>query len=285
MTEYDLGVLIPVYNAEQSIRQSAGEISSILDGAGLSWRLILIDDGSTDGSAGLLHSLAKEDSRITAAGLSRNFGQQNALFCGLRLARDCRAVATLDDDLQHPPELLPDLYKKLSEGYELAYGIPERGEDSRPPLRRWGSRLRDLLFSSVIRPPRGIRVSAYRVMSGELARRIAGEKRSFVYLSASAFRYGPRTANLPYSPRPRLHGRSGYTGGRLIRLFLKLFAHYALPGFAVLRQNRPPYALAWVMTGGKLFEHTDDLRRFQLPDQRPEGGEGERPPDRAGGLF
>lgn len=228
MNEYKLGVVVPVYNSVRTVGVLTAELLEYFEQAGLTGRVVLVDDGSTDESGAVIERLARENQGVTAARLTRNFGQQSALLCGLALAANCQYIVTMDDDLQHPAEVLDALYRKAGTGYDLVYAIPQ--ERHKQLYRRVGSLLRDVLFTLFTQKPKGVRVGSYRVLSAALAAKICGERQPFVYLSASAFRYAPKTANIPFTPRPRAYGRSGYTLGRLAHIWVNIFRYYTVPG-------------------------------------------------------
>lgn len=227
MHPYHIGVVIPVYQSEQSIARLVRSLCAYLKKQHLRYKIILVNDGSTDKSAAVIDTLALSLSGVTAVQLSGNFGQQNALVCGLGYALDCQYIVTMDDDLQHPHEIGP-LYREIQKGFDLVYAIPQSRQV--PLYRRAGSLLRDLLFAAMSGKPGGIKVSSFRIMTNALAAQICSEQRGFIYLSASAFCYHPKTGNIPFTPAKRVYGKSGYTPGRLVRLYANLFIHYTRIG-------------------------------------------------------
>ncbi|MDD3214219.1 MAG: hypothetical protein PHY64_11125, partial [Eubacteriales bacterium] len=129
---------------------------------------------------------------------------------------------TMDDDGAHPTELLPTMMDAVRTGVDLCYAVPVRAV--RSPFRRLGALCRDMLFALCLRLPRKTRVSAYRVMTGELARKLAPEPDGYIYLSAAAMKWKPKVACLRYPARPA--GPSRYTAGKLMRLYGGLLSHY-----------------------------------------------------------
>ncbi len=129
-----LSVVIPIYN-ETNITEACRRTAAVLDGAGIPYELILVDDGSTNGCWNEISAFAKENENVTAIALSRNFGKENALCAGLDAARgDC--CVCMDSDMQHPPEVIPEMYRLWrDEGYEVVEGIKNRRE-SESALRR-----------------------------------------------------------------------------------------------------------------------------------------------------
>jgi undecaprenyl-phosphate 4-deoxy-4-formamido-L-arabinose transferase len=121
----NISVVVPVFNGENSLRELATRLPLVLGALCEDYELILVNDGSVDGSWKMITQLAAEHAWIRGIDLMRNYGQHNAVLCGIRAAKHEIAV-TLDDDLQHPPEEIPKLVQKLAEGYDVVYGIPER---------------------------------------------------------------------------------------------------------------------------------------------------------------
>lgn len=124
-----LSVVIPAYNEEGCLGELHQRLSPVLNDTGLEYEIVFVDDGSTDGTFLELKKLAQEDDRVRALRLSRNFGHQAALTAGLATATG-EAVVTMDADLQHPPELIPDLIEKWRAGNEVVYTVRQKTADS-----------------------------------------------------------------------------------------------------------------------------------------------------------
>ena len=105
-----ISIVIPVYNEQDNLKEFHKRITAIMNDTGYDYNLVFVDDGSKDSSAFILKQLVEEDEHVEAYLLSRNYGHQMALTCGLDNA-DGDAVITMDGDLQHPPELLPELIR------------------------------------------------------------------------------------------------------------------------------------------------------------------------------
>lgn len=118
-----LSVIVPVYNSERSLAALLQRLRPVLATTGLPNEVILINDGSRDQSWREIASLAREFPEVRGFNLMRNYGQHNALLCGIRAAR-FDVIVTIDDDLQNPPEEIPLLLAKLEEGYDVVYGTP-----------------------------------------------------------------------------------------------------------------------------------------------------------------
>jgi dolichol-phosphate mannosyltransferase len=115
---------IPVYNELDSLPELYERVKAVMDDLGETWELILVDDGSTDGSAELILELAEQDDHVRPVIFARNFGHQIALTAGLDYSRG-NAVVIMDADLQDPPEVIPELVDKWRAGYEVVYAVRE----------------------------------------------------------------------------------------------------------------------------------------------------------------
>lgn len=127
-----VSIIVPVYNSENILPKLLERINKIACEQKWNLQLLLIDDGSRDQSFQVISALATKYSFITGIRLSRNFGHQNAVSVGLK---ECTGdvVAIIDDDLQDPPELLPKMFEKLNDGFEVVYGIRKKRKE--PPLK------------------------------------------------------------------------------------------------------------------------------------------------------
>lgn len=136
-------IVIPCYQEAETLQKLYLQIEDTLDKVPrLSWRYIFVNDGSTDNTADVLWKLRMNDSKVGFIELSRNFGKEVALSAGLNLIReigDVDAAITMDSDLQHPPELIPDLVEKWLSGSELVIGVRKR-QDDEPFFRKLGSK-------------------------------------------------------------------------------------------------------------------------------------------------
>ncbi len=116
----DLSVVLPIYNEERLLPELSGRLAKVLDGLGVECEVILVNDGSRDRSWDGVLALCRADPRVRGVDLSRNFGHQVAITAGIHLSRGA-AVVVMDSDLQDPPELIPELYARFRDGYDVAY--------------------------------------------------------------------------------------------------------------------------------------------------------------------
>ena len=123
----ELSVVLPVYNEVENLDELRSRLLAVLETCGRSFEIVLVDDGSRDGSFDRMASFAREDRRLRVVKLSRNFGHQMALTAGVDAARG-RLVAVMDADLQDPPELLLEMLAKADEGFEVVYAVRKARE-------------------------------------------------------------------------------------------------------------------------------------------------------------
>lgn len=201
-------------------------LESVLNRIARSYELILVNDDSPDRSWDVICHLAGQYEWVRAIDLMRNFGQHNALLCGIR-ATKYDVTVTMDDDLQHPPEEIPKLIAVLAQGYDVVYGTPEREEHS--ILRNLASVVTKIALQNVMGAEIAGRVSAFRVFRTEVARAFSNYEGSFVSIDVLLTWGTSRFAATPVHHEPRKQGTSGYT-------FRKLTTHAInmMTGFTTL---------------------------------------------------
>ena len=177
----DLSIVIPVFNEQDNLRPLHQDLDTVLRPLGLSYEIIFVDDGSTDGSAAMLRALRADDPCCRVLRLARNTGQTAALTCGLHNARGAVVVA-LDADGENDPADIPRLLAKLDEGYDLVSGWRRERWKGSPLTRRLPSLVANALISrmtGIALHDYGCTLKAYR---GDLARslQLYGEMHRFV---------------------------------------------------------------------------------------------------------
>ncbi len=119
-----ISVVVPVYNSQDTLEELIDRLKATLEPITSSYEVVLVNDGSRDRSWERVEKLAADHPEVRGINLMRNYGQHNALLAGIRAVRH-ETIVTMDDDLQHPPEEIPFLLEKLSEGYDVVYGVPK----------------------------------------------------------------------------------------------------------------------------------------------------------------
>lgn len=131
MSKPTISIITPIYNETDNIPELYRRICEVMEPSGESWELVMVDDGSTDGSTDAIHKLGDEDQRVRPVIFARNFGHQLAVTAGLDYARG-EAIVIIDADLQDPPEVILDLVDRWRKGYEVVYAVrAERAGESR----------------------------------------------------------------------------------------------------------------------------------------------------------
>src|SRR6185295_14941783 len=140
-----ISIVVPAYNEERNLDVLYARLLGQLEKLRLHWELVIVDDGSPDGTWNTIMRLSERDSRVRGVRLSRNFGHQNALLAGLAAARG-KAVISMDADLQHPPEVVPQLVERWQDGYQIVHAL-RRDPPSVPYFKRLTSKLYYRMFS------------------------------------------------------------------------------------------------------------------------------------------
>lgn len=229
ITDLDVSVAIPLYNEVESLPELIAAINVVLQETGLSYEILCIDDGSTDGSTQLLKELAQKEPYLRGILLRRNYGQTPAMAAGFNYARG-RAIVTLDGDLQNDPADIPLLLAKLEEGYDLVSGWRKNRQDD-ALTRLLPSKIANWLIGGMT----GVKVHDYgcslKAYRAELVAdmNLYGELHRF--LPALAYIEGARIAELPVRHHARKYGHSKYGLGRTIRVVLDLFTVFFMRKF------------------------------------------------------
>lgn len=219
-------VVIPVYNSEQGLEPLLDRLMPVLvELAGRS-EVILVNDGSRDGSWQRITALSQVHGSLRGIQLSRNYGQHNAVLCGIRAATT-EIVVTMDDDLQHPPEEIPTLLAKLDEGYDVVYGTPRRAEHGL--WRNLASRITKLILQDSMGASTARQISAFRALRTPLRDAFASYQSPLVSIDVLLTWGTTRFATVPVRHDRRFAGHSNYT-------FRKLFTHALsmMTGFSTL---------------------------------------------------
>jgi len=226
----ELSIVVPIYNEEENVRALHESVVAGLSGSGLDYELILVDDGSTDGSYALLKEIAGMDKRVKVIRFRRNFGQTAAMAAGFDAAGG-KVIVPMDGDLQNDPSDIPRLMEKIHEGYDVVSGWRRERKDAFIN-RKLPSIIANSLISrmtSVKLHDYGCTLKAYRreVLEGV---NLYGEMHRFV--PALASQVGAKVAEIPVKHHERLHGRSKYGISRTMRVILDLITVKFLLGYS-----------------------------------------------------
>jgi len=219
-----LSVVTPVYNGEASIAELCRRLGEVLPRTAMQHEIILVNDGSRDRSWEVISELSSRSPTVRGLNLMRNYGQHNALLCGIRAAK-YELIVTMDDDLQHPPEEIPRLLARLEEGFDVVYGTPENEQNGL--MRALASRITRLTLRTAIGSEVAKNVSAFRLFRTQLREAFASYQTPFVsidvLLTWATNRFGATTV-----PFQRRHsGASNYTFAKLVRFALDMMTGFS----------------------------------------------------------
>lgn len=231
-----LSIVIPVYNEEESLQELLSRIDRVANTHSYQISILMVDDGSTDGSWGVIESLAAQHSSVRGLKLRRNFGKAAALAAAFeRVEGDF--VITMDADLQDDPTEIPNLLAKLHEGYDVVSGWKQVRHDP------WHKVFPSRLFNGMISWLTGVRLHDHNCGLKAYRREVLnevhlyGEMHRFVPVLAAS--KGFRVAEIVIQHHPRKHGQSKYGFERFVKGFLDLLTVYFLTGYG----NRPQHLL------------------------------------------
>ncbi|MBI2933022.1 MAG: glycosyltransferase [Planctomycetes bacterium] len=215
-----VSAVAPVYNEEANLAELHDRLTKALASLGRPWEIVYVDDGSADGSLGILTRLAT-DPRVRVVEFARNFGQHAAVFAGLA-ASSGEIVVTLDADLQNPPEEIPKLVAKMQEGYDVVGSRRRRRKD--PVFRRAASRIINRLAGGHM-SDYGCMLRAYRrPVVDQIGR--CQEISSFIPLLA--MQYARRCADIEVEHAERARGKTKYGFFKLVNLQFDLMTGFSM---------------------------------------------------------
>ena len=219
-----VSIVVPVYNSEATLQGLVAGLAKVMPGAAAAFEVILVNDGSRDGSARVAGELASRNPWVRAIHLSRNYGQHNATLCGVRAAR-YDVIVTMDDDLQHPPENVPLLLAKLAEGHDVVYGTPE--STTHGLFRDLASAITKLALQSAMGVDTARGVSALRAFRTRLRDAFAAYRSPFVSIDVLLTWGTTRFASIPVRQDPRPEGQSNYTFRALVRHAINMMTGFS----------------------------------------------------------
>lgn len=237
-------VVIPVYRSQDSLIPLAERLAAVLPTLFESFEVVLVNDASPDRSWDVVCQLIERYDWLRGINLMRNYGQHNALLCGIRSAQ-YELIVTMDDDLQHPPEEIAHLLKKLDEGYDVVYGTPQHEQHGF--LRDMASQVTKLALQSAMGAETARKVSAFRIFRTQIRDAFSTFQGPFVSIDvlltwgttrfgAIATRHAPRTIGVSnYTFRKLVrHALNMVTGFSVVPLQLASLLGFALAGFSLL---------------------------------------------------
>ncbi len=212
----DISIVAPVYNEEATLPLFYRRLKQVLAEMALRYEIIFVDDGSSDGSAAIIRRLSREEPGVRFLLLSRNFGHQPAVMAGLDHCRGACAVI-IDSDLQDPPEVIPELYRRYRQGFEVVNTrrARRRGENL---FKRATARLFYTLLAKITDFDIPLDAGDFKLIDRAIIDHLRRMPERHKYLRGQIAWLGFRQTTLEYERQPRHAGSSGYPLRKMIRL-------------------------------------------------------------------
>ena len=236
MSEPVFTVIAPIFNELENLPLLYARVKEVMDSTGEAWELILVDDGSSDGSTDLMRKLAEEDDRVRPVIFARNFGHQIAVTAGMDYSRG-QAVTIIDADLQDPPEVILDLIAKWREGYQIVYAVRSEREGE-----SWFKLTTASLFYKLIFKITDVKIPLntgdFRLIDRKALEVINSMRERNRFLRGMGAWVGFKQIGVEYKRHARHAGQTHYPLKKMIQLALN-----AITGFST-------YPLKLLSTGG-----------------------------------
>jgi glycosyltransferase involved in cell wall biosynthesis len=218
-------VVVPVFNSVEVVGTTIDRIIEVFEGAGLRYEIVLVNDGSRDGSWELIAGRARSTPHVVALNLLRNYGQHHANLAGFAEATG-DYVITMDDDLQNPPDQALALIDEAMTGRDVVFGRFESKQAA--GYRRIGSKLISMINRRVFAQPPGLAVSNFRILRRDVVDRISASRTAHPYVTGQALMYSQNPSDVLVRHDPRPVGKSNYGLGRILALVLSILFSYSL---------------------------------------------------------
>ncbi|MFZ5920171.1 MAG: glycosyltransferase family 2 protein [Chloroflexota bacterium] len=218
-------IVIPVYNSEKIVGQVIEQTVTFFKGQGWDFEIVLVNDGSPDGSWEVISRFAATYPRVIAINLFRNYGQHTAVYCGFEHASG-DYVITIDDDLQNPPEEIIHLVKKLKDGHDVVFGRFREKQHSQ--VRTLGSAIIRLINNRIFRCPPGIVPTNFRLIRRDVVDRILSYHTAYPYITGLTLMFANKPGNAWVEHRKRLEGKSNYSLYQILSLVARILFNYSV---------------------------------------------------------
>ncbi|HSZ73105.1 MAG TPA: glycosyltransferase family 2 protein [Cytophagaceae bacterium] len=219
-----LSIVIPIYNGSSTIISLVEAVK--LEMKDIDYELILVNDGSTDGSGDICEELAYQDDKINYIALRNNFGEHNAVVCGLNACSGDYAVI-IDDDFQNPPSEIKKLLREAAvNGYDVVYSKYKNKHHGW--FRNFGSKWTNLIASYVLNKPFSLYLSSFKIIKKDVVREIVKYKGASTYIDGLLLRVTSNIGVLEVEHSPRVNGKSNYNLSRLFSLYMSMFINHSI---------------------------------------------------------
>ena len=257
-----ISIVAPIYNEVENLPELVRRVGAVMNASRESWELLLVDDGSSDGSTEAIRDLAKQDRHIRPLIFARNFGHQVAITAGWDHARG-EAVVIIDADLQDPPEVIPDLIARWREGYEVVYAVRAEREGE-----TWFKKFTAAMFYRIVHRITDVKIPVdtgdFRLMDRKVVDVLKTMRERHRFPRGMSAWVGFRQVGVPYRRAARFAGVTKYPFKKMLRLALNgitSFSYFPLQlatyfGFASagLAAVAIPVVIVMRLIGSQFFE-------------------------------
>ncbi len=225
MTAPTFTIIAPIYNELENIPELYPRVRDVMDRTGEPWELVLVDDGSSDGSTALIRKLAENDERVRPVIFARNFGHQIAVTAGVDFSRG-DAVIIIDADLQDPPEVILDLIEKWREGFEVVYAVREERQGE-----SWFKKTTASLFYRLIYRITDVEIPLdtgdFRLMDKKVVEVMRQMREKHRFLRGMSAWVGFKQVGVSYKRQPRHAGETKYPLKKMLKLALNAVTSFS----------------------------------------------------------
>lgn len=222
-----VSIVIPCYNSEHTLREvvelTMAEFKNLPQ---YECEFVLVNDNSSDGTFGVIQDLGGDYSNVHGLSLMRNFGQHNALMCGMNYAKG-DYVMGMDDDMQTHPSQLPIILAKMEEGYDLVYGVYEKSTNG--SVKNFTSWLNRKTSRVLLGRPKDIQSSNYWCITGQVKDEVIKYRNYSPYVDGIFYRVTHNIGNVQIQHHKREYGESGYTFRKLVKQWMAYFNYSVIP--------------------------------------------------------
>jgi polyisoprenyl-phosphate glycosyltransferase len=220
-----ISIIVPIFNESACINELYKRICNVMDSSKRSWELLFVDDGSTDGSTGLIRDIAKNDKHVRPVIFARNFGHQIAVTAGMDYCRG-DAVVVIDADLQDPPEVILKLIDKWKEGYQVVYAVRKEREGE-----TWFKKTTASFFYRMISRITDVKIPLdtgdFRLIDRKVVQVMNSMRERHRFLRGMSAWVGFRTIGVEYSRAARFSGSTKYSIKKMVKLALNAITSFS----------------------------------------------------------
>src|SRR5215472_2776674 len=261
-----LSIVIPVYRSADCLEALNAAISEALVPLGVRYEVVLVNDCSPDESWTVIEELCRRHANVVGVDLRRNFGQDNAILTGVRLARG-QYIAVMDDDLQHDPRDIPSLISGLEAGFDVVYA--QFRKKRQKIWKNLGSWFAGEVAERVLNKPKDIYLSPYKVFRREVADLICNYHGAEPYIDGLLLQVTSRITQVPVEHRPRYSGKSTYTLWASIRIWTRIAFSFSVKPLRLVTVLGLAFSVLGVLLGIAVI-----LYRLSSPEKFPAGTAG-----------